>query len=95
MGGPGSHAAFEALMRRHNRRLFRTARAILRADAAAEDALQDACVAAFRIVFVLREALARELDIAAQGVFAFDGNRRDRIVAAVLRRIMPGPDPGG
>ncbi|MGE5088851.1 MAG: sigma factor, partial [Candidatus Levyibacteriota bacterium] len=35
-------------MRRHNRRLFRTARAILRDDAAAEDALQDAYVAAFR-----------------------------------------------
>ncbi|MGC1818046.1 MAG: RNA polymerase sigma factor [Casimicrobiaceae bacterium] len=215
IGAPGGHAAFEALMRRHNRRLFRTARAILRDDAAAEDALQDAYVAAFRAldgfrgeaqlatwltrivvnqalqmlrksgrervvvpignldeggpdpidaiadespqgtpedamlrtelrrlierriddlpaafrtVFVLREveemtveetarcldlpeatvrtrlfrakarlreALACELDIAAQGVFAFDGNRCDRIVAAVLRRIMPGPDPGG
>ncbi|HEV2219640.1 MAG TPA: sigma-70 family RNA polymerase sigma factor, partial [Casimicrobiaceae bacterium] len=48
VAGSGSHAAFEALMRRHNRRLFRTARAILRDDAAAEDALQDAYVAAFR-----------------------------------------------
>ena len=33
---------FEALMRRHNRMLFRTARAILRDDAEAEEALQDA-----------------------------------------------------
>jgi RNA polymerase sigma-70 factor (ECF subfamily) len=36
----GDTAAFEALMRRHNRTLFRTARAILRDDAEAEDALQ-------------------------------------------------------
>ena len=40
--------AFEALMRRHNRRLFRTARAILKEDAAAEDALQEAYVAVYR-----------------------------------------------
>jgi RNA polymerase sigma-70 factor (ECF subfamily) len=43
-----TRAAFEALMRRNNRRLFRTARAILRDDAAAEDALQEAYVAAYR-----------------------------------------------
>jgi hypothetical protein len=35
-------AAFEMLMRRHNGRLFRVARSILRDDAEAEDALQDA-----------------------------------------------------
>jgi RNA polymerase sigma factor (sigma-70 family) len=35
-------AAFEALMRRYNSRLFRVARAILKDDAEAEDALQDA-----------------------------------------------------
>lgn len=208
-----TRAAFEALMRRHNRRLFRTARAILREDAAAEDALQEAYVAAyrkldtfrgdaemstwltrivvnqalqmlrksgrervvvsfggaddrdaepgtaiadessrrtpedaamrseirclierriddlpqaFRTVFVLREveelsveetarclevpeatvrtrlfrakarlreSIARDLDMGAQDVFAFDGARCDRIVAAVLRRIAPQSDP--
>jgi RNA polymerase sigma factor (sigma-70 family) len=41
-------AAFEALMRRHNGRLFRVARAILRDDAEAEDALQEAYLAAYR-----------------------------------------------
>ena len=41
-------AAFEALMRRHNRVLFRTARAILRDDAEAEDAVQEAYVQAYR-----------------------------------------------
>jgi RNA polymerase sigma-70 factor, ECF subfamily len=45
---PSDPAALEALMRRHNSRLFRVARAILKDDAAAEDALQDAYVAAFR-----------------------------------------------
>jgi RNA polymerase sigma-70 factor (ECF subfamily) len=43
-------AAFELLMRRHNRRLFRVARAILRSDADAEDALQEAYLAAWRAI---------------------------------------------
>jgi RNA polymerase sigma-70 factor (ECF subfamily) len=41
-------SAFEALMRRYNGRLFRVARAILRDDGAAEDALQDAYLDAYR-----------------------------------------------
>ena len=40
--------AFERLMRRHNSRLFRVARAILKDDAAAEDAVQEAYLEAFR-----------------------------------------------
>jgi len=44
----GDGAAFEALMRRYNRMLFRTARAILRDDAEAEDALQEAYLQAYR-----------------------------------------------
>lgn len=43
----GDTAAFELLMRRHNRTLFRTARAILRDDAEAEDALQEAYLQAY------------------------------------------------
>lgn len=45
---PTSPAAFEALMRQHNRTLFRTARAILRDDAEAEDALQEAYMQVYR-----------------------------------------------
>jgi RNA polymerase sigma-70 factor (ECF subfamily) len=45
---PASPAAFEPLMRRYNQRLFRVARAILKDDADAEDALQDAYVQAYR-----------------------------------------------
>jgi RNA polymerase sigma-70 factor (ECF subfamily) len=44
----GDARAMEPLMRRHNRTLYRTARAILRDDAEAEDAVQDAYIQAFR-----------------------------------------------
>lgn len=44
----GDEAAFEAIMRRHNGLLFRTARSILKNDAEAEDALQDAYLRAWR-----------------------------------------------
>src|SRR5690348_3276744 len=50
----GEPAAMEALMRRHNRILFRTARAILRDDAEAEDAVQDAYVQAYRSIHTFR-----------------------------------------
>jgi len=44
----GDRTAFETLMRLHNRRLFRLARAMLRDDAEAEDALQESYLAAHR-----------------------------------------------
>lgn len=44
----GDGRAFEAIMRRHNRLLFRTARSILGNDADAEDALQEAYLQAWR-----------------------------------------------
>jgi RNA polymerase sigma-70 factor (ECF subfamily) len=44
----GDRDAFEPLMRRYNRPLYRTARAILKDDAEAEDALQEAYLLAFR-----------------------------------------------
>lgn len=44
----GELAAFETLMRRYNRVLFRTARAILKDDAEAEDAVQEAYLLAYR-----------------------------------------------
>jgi RNA polymerase sigma-70 factor (ECF subfamily) len=44
----GDPRAFECIMRRHNRLLFRTARSVLRDDAEAEDALQEAYLRAWR-----------------------------------------------
>lgn len=50
----GDEAAFEAIMRRHNRLLFRTARSILKVDAEAEDALQEAYLRAWRALSAFR-----------------------------------------
>jgi RNA polymerase sigma-70 factor (ECF subfamily) len=44
----GERAAFDLVMRRNNRRLYRLARATLRNDAEAEDALQEVYLAAYR-----------------------------------------------
>ncbi|MBD9432513.1 RNA polymerase sigma factor [Achromobacter sp. ACM03] len=50
----GEQTAFELMMRRHNRRLYRLARATLRNDADAEDALQEAYLAAYRNMAAFR-----------------------------------------
>ncbi|HEY0858091.1 MAG TPA: RNA polymerase sigma factor [Albitalea sp.] len=50
----GDRAAFEQLMRRNNRRLYRLARATLRDDAEAEDALQEAYLSAYRAMSSFR-----------------------------------------
>jgi len=46
--GAGEEPALRLMMRRHNQTLFRTARAILRDDAEAEDAVQEAYLKAIR-----------------------------------------------
>ena len=43
----GDHGGFELLMRRHNRRVYRAARVILKRDDEAEDVMQDAYVRAY------------------------------------------------
>ena len=52
----GEAAAFCALMQRHNQRLFRLARSVLRHPSDAEDAVQDAYVLAFTHLDQFREA---------------------------------------
>lgn len=44
----GDGAAMEAIMRRHNRTLYRAARSILKSDSEAEDAVQEAYVRAYQ-----------------------------------------------
>jgi RNA polymerase sigma-70 factor (ECF subfamily) len=71
----GDRSAFELMMRRYNRRLFRVARAALNDEAEAEDALQEAYLGAYRSIaqfrgdsalstwlcrLVLNECLARQ-----------------------------------
>lgn len=50
----GDTRAFSELMRKYNRRLYRVARSILRDDAEAEDALQDAYLQAYRALPAFR-----------------------------------------
>ena len=50
----GDELAFESIMRRHNRLLFRTARSILKNDAETEDALQEAYLRAWRALASFR-----------------------------------------
>jgi len=50
----GDQRAFETIMRRNNRLLFRTARSILKDDAEAEDALQEAYMSAWRALVAFR-----------------------------------------
>jgi RNA polymerase sigma-70 factor (ECF subfamily) len=47
LAATGDAAAFRLIMERHNARLYRTARAVLRNDSEAEDAVQEAYVRAF------------------------------------------------
>lgn len=51
----GDQAAFQLLMRRHNRTLYRTARSILRDEAEAEDAVQEAYLSAYRAIGGFRD----------------------------------------
>ena len=50
----GDEFAFERIMRQNNRLLFRTARSILKSDAEAEDALQEAYLRAWRALSTFR-----------------------------------------
>lgn len=50
----GDNSAFDAIIRRHNRLLYRAARSVLRDDAEAEDALQDAYVRAWHALHGFR-----------------------------------------
>lgn len=51
----GNGAAFRTIMQRHNRRLFRVARAIMGEDAEAEDVVQEAYVRGFRALANFRQ----------------------------------------
>ena len=52
--GARDERAFEAVMRAHNRMLYRLARSILKDDAEAEDAVQEAYLAAYRNIGAFR-----------------------------------------
>ena len=105
----GSEPAFRLLMRRHNQALFRAARSILRDDAEAEDALQDAYMAAYRSIgtfrgdsklatwltrIVVNESLAR-LRKSRRGaqVIPIDGDADAALTIAEIRMSEESPNP--
>jgi len=101
----GNTALFETLMRRHNRRLYRAARSIVRDDAEAEDVLQQAYVEAFAHLsqfegrarfatwltrIVIHEALAR---VRRRGRFVQIDEEGDEMdTSATLRGASPSPE---
>lgn len=90
----GDEAAFEAIMRSHNQLLFRTARSILKSDAEAEDAVQDAFLRAwlaldsFRADSKLSTWLVRIVTNEALGRL-----RRARLHTIPLEDAMTSADP--
>jgi RNA polymerase sigma-70 factor, ECF subfamily len=90
-------AAFEILMRRYNGKLFRVARAVLKDDAEAEDALQEAYLDAFRHIGEFRgEArLSTWLTriVINQALIRLRKHRRDRVVVPFEDGCAPETDP--
>ena len=91
--GRRDQSAFETLMRRHNARLFRVARAILKDDSEAEDALQDAYLDAYRRIGDFRgdSQLATWLTriVINQALMRLRRQKRDRVVVPFGGRRDP------
>jgi len=89
--------AFEQLMRRHNTALFRTARSILRNDADAEDALQEAYLAAYRHLgeFRAEARLATWLTriVINQALAKLRSRKRDDVVVFLDERDPDSAEP--
>jgi RNA polymerase sigma-70 factor (ECF subfamily) len=104
--GARDERAFEAMMRAHNRMLYRIARSILKDDAEAEDAVQEAYLAAYRGIasfrggaklstwlarIVINEAYGRLRKRKRAVVVPFEAaERRDEGAPSPEEGIMPG-----
>lgn len=105
----GDGASFELLMRRHNRRLYRIARGILRNEAEAEDAVQEAYVRAYEKLeefqgsgpfsawlakITVNEALGRlRRQTAAKYSLSLDDPARGDEVNLMAELTFSGPNP--
>jgi RNA polymerase sigma-70 factor (ECF subfamily) len=99
----GEPALFEVLMRRHNERAYRVARAILRGEDEVDDVLQDAYLAAYRhlAAFERRARFSTWLTRIVANHALDQRRRRARAVAfdpagldGSLARAVAGSDPG-
>jgi len=104
----GSHEAMRLLMRRYNQTLFRTARAILRDDAEAEDAVQEAYIHAWRSIgqyraesrlstwlvrIAVNESIARlRKQKRASNVIPMEGDERIQHAVAQVEMNQSSPD---
>ena len=87
----GDAHAFETVMRRYNRRLYRLARATLRDDGEAEDALQDAYLQAYRSMHQFRGDAALPTWLSRLVLNAcFARLRRNQRRAARVPTLAPG-----
>jgi RNA polymerase sigma-70 factor (ECF subfamily) len=91
--GQRDERAFELLMRRHNRMVYRIARSILRDDAEAEDAVQDAYLAAFRNIVGFRGGSRLSTWLARIVINESYGLLRKRKRAGVVLPFSPRLDP--
>jgi RNA polymerase sigma-70 factor (ECF subfamily) len=105
----GEHALFELLLRRHNQRLFRVARAILRQDADAEDAVQQAWISAYQRLdqfagaarfstwltrIAIHASLARLRQTHRRGEVGLERSPNDEQQEEQMSRLpSPSPDP--
>ena len=91
--------AFELLMRQHNGRLFRVARAILKDDGAAEDVLQEAYLDAYRHIDKFRgdSALGTWLTriVINQALMHARRQKRERVVVPIDERDRDRPVAAG
>ena len=90
----GDADAFETLMRQHNGRLFRVARAILKDDADAEDAVQDGYLDAYRhlATFNAQSSLSTWLTriVVNRSLMKLRQQKRDRVVVPLDRPTEEG-----
>ena len=93
--GDGDEAAFEAIMRQHNRLLFRSARGIVDDDASAQDVVQESYLKAFSALNGFRGdcALGTWLVRIAIRVALDHQRKRGRIVSLDERNDAASPTP--
>jgi len=92
--GECDERAFEAVMRAHNRLLYRLARSILKDDAEAEDAVQEAYLAAYRNIGRFRAGARLSTWLARIVINEAYARLRNRKRAGVVVPLEPGAQRG-